>query len=187
MQQTMDPDSPQPFLAALDAISNTSLINRYRVGVERFDRRVFQMTDAQLDMAFLPDAGVGTWPIRVLLGHLADAEMVLVHRLRRIASEDRPLMQYWDENAFIDSGLMYGTPETGPKFPPGAFVATVHTLRQWTAGWLTTLAPEVFERSGLHSELGEQKFRAILQYNVFHLDHHAWYLNRKVQRLLGAG
>ena len=30
---------------------------------------------------------VGRWPIRVLLGHLADAELVFVHRMRRAVGE----------------------------------------------------------------------------------------------------
>lgn len=185
MQQTIDPSGPRPTRETLATIANQALINRLRVGVERFDRRVFNLSDDQLDMAFLPDAGVGTWPIRVLLGHLADAELAFIQRLRRVVAEQAPILQAWDENAFIDSNLMYGTPETGPKFPPGAFVATIHTLRQWTSGWLQTLPPDAFTRIGLHSERGEETFRTILEYDVFHLDHHAWYLNRKVFRMLG--
>ena len=62
------------------------LIARYRKGVENYDRRVFWLNASDIDTAFLPDAGVGRWPIRVLLGHLADAEMLFVHRMRKVAA-----------------------------------------------------------------------------------------------------
>src|SRR5262245_33171220 len=90
------------------ALSDGELIARYRRGLERIDPRVFELSDAQLDTAFLPDAGVGRWSVRVLMGHLADAELVFTHRMRRAVAEDHPVLGVMDENAFIDSGLYAG-------------------------------------------------------------------------------
>src|SRR5205814_380171 len=119
----------------------------------------------QLDMAFLPDAGVGNWPIRVLLGHLADAELAFVHRMRLVIAQENPILQAWDENAFIDSGI-YGSgyhhspsgatdkphAERGGTHaqPIGGPVATVHTLRKWTTDLLRTLDadPPAWKRKG---------------------------------------
>jgi hypothetical protein len=173
-----------PSLEATLAQSPTELLARFRVGVERFDRRVLTLMDSQLDTAFQPEGGVGRWPARVLLGHLADAEVAFVHRMRRCVAEDGPLFSVWDENAFIDSGL-YGTPETGPKFPIGGFIATIHTLRAWTGEWLTTLPESAFQRRAMHPERGEQSLRLILAYDTWHLEHHAWFLNLKVAKFLG--
>lgn len=91
------------------------LIARYRKGVENYDRRVFWLSASDIDTAFLPDAGVGRWPIRVLLGHLADAEISFVHRLRKTVAEDRPVLQSWDEEAFIDENLYGHMPQTSSK------------------------------------------------------------------------
>lgn len=168
----------------LAPLSTPDLIARFRIGVERFDRRLLQLDDAQLDMAFLPDAGVGRWPCRVLVGHLADAELAFVHRLRKVVAEERPILQPWDEQAFIDAGL-YGDARGGAQFPVGGFVAAIHTLRRWTGEWLATLTPEQFAREGLHPERGVQSVRVILEYDTWHLEHHAWYLNRKIERMLG--
>ncbi|MCW5765391.1 MAG: DinB family protein [Phycisphaeraceae bacterium] len=173
-----------PERRSLAAIPDAALIDRFRIGLENFDPRTVRLTDEQLDTAFLPDAGVGRWPCRVLLGHLADAELAFVHRMRRIIGEDGPVFSTWDENTFIDHGL-YGTPTTGARHPVGAFLAAIHTLRQWTGPWLATLTPEQFQRTGLHPQNGAQSLRAILEYDTWHLEHHAWYLNRKVARLLG--
>lgn len=181
----IDPAGPAPVFDAFSPLTPEALLERYRLGVERFDPRVLKLDDAQLDTAFRPDAGVGRWPCRVLLGHLADAEVAFVHRLRKVAAEDRPILQPWDEDAFIDAGL-YGTPQTGAKFPIGAFVAAIHTLRQWTAAWLPTLPEPAWTRTGLHTQRGEQSLRTIFTYDTWHLEHHAWYLNRKVARLTGS-
>lgn len=184
MAHLTDPTQPAPAISAFQAMSDQDVLARYRVGVERLDRRVFELSDAQLDTAFRPEAGVGRWPARVLLGHVADAEMVFVHRIRRAVGEDGPVFALWDENAFIDRGL-YGTPETGSKHPVGAYVATVHTLRLWTGPWLATLPASDWARQGMHPERGPMSVRTILNYATWHLEHHAWYLNAKVRRLLG--
>lgn len=169
-----------PRYAEIQALPDADLIERFRVGVENFDRRVFALSDDQLDLAFLPEAGVGRWPVRVLLGHLADAELLYVHRMRRTVGEDQPLLAVWDENAAIDAGLYHG-----PAHNIGAFVATIHTLRRWTGEWLATLTPEQLQRRALHPERGEMSIRKMLQDLTWHLEHHSAFLNAKIERLLG--
>lgn len=181
----IDPTRPAPTRDALASLPISELILRFATGVENLNARVTKLSDADLDTAFRPEANVGRWPCRVLLGHLADAELPFVMRMRRIVAEDHPMLEPWDENAFIDNN-MYGSPQTGARYPIGAFIATVHTLRAWTSGWLQTLPPQAFERKGLHAERGEQTLRTILEYDTWHLEHHAWFLNAKVARLTGS-
>lgn len=175
------PNPPDP--APIHELAIGEAIDRYAYGVENFDRRLFELTDAELDAAFFPEAGVGRWPVRVLLGHLADAELAQVHRARRTIAEEQPVLSAWDENAFIDAGL-YGTVSSGSLYPAGAFVAVVHTLRKWTTPWLRTLAEEQWERKALHPERGELTIRRMVTHITWHLEHHAWFLNRKVELLL---
>jgi hypothetical protein len=186
---------PVEFFASLPT---RDLIARYRKGVENYDRRVFWLSASDIDTAFLPDAGVGRWPIRVLLGHLADAEMVLVHRMRKVVAEDKPVLHYWDEDAFIDAN-MYGHVPSGTAQPPlsdeaskarvaaalGGFVAVVHTLRQWTGAWLESLDDAAFLREGMHTQAGPQSLKSILAYDAWHIEHHARFLKLKVDRLTG--
>lgn len=179
----MHPETaPDPTSCA--ALSWHELVARYAVGVDNFDRRVLSLHDAQLDTAFRPEAGVGRWPARVLLGHLADAELMQAHRMRRAFAEDGAVVALWDENAFIDAGI-YGTPETGPAHPVGAFLAVIHATRQWMATWLRTLDDPARGRAILHPERGRLTIRALLEHTTWHLEHHAWFLNRKVARFLG--
>lgn len=185
MPYSIDCTQPAPQREELTGLDHAALIDRYAIGVERFDRRVLELEHSELDTAFRPDAGVGRWPARVLLGHLADAELVFVHRMRRVVAEDGPLLAAWDEEAFIDRGL-YGGAEEGPRHPIAAFIATVHTLRQWTAPWLRTLQPPAWGRRAMHPQRGEQTTRVILEYATWHVEHHAWYLNAKVRKFRGA-
>jgi len=184
----ISPRDPQPKLETFLAWSPAELTARFAAGVENFDRRVFDLRDEQLDMAFLPDAGVGRWPIRVLVGHLADAELAFVHRMRLVVAQENPILQAWDENAFIDSG-MYGTDRTPPgqRQAIGGPIGAVHTLRKWTGDWFRSLDESAWKRKGLHTIRGEQTLQTILVYDTWHLEHHAWFLNAKVERLCGKG
>ena len=40
-------------------------------------------------------------------------------------------------------------------------------------------------RQGLHPINGPMSAREIANYNCYHLEHHAWYLNAKIEKLLG--
>lgn len=164
----------------IEKLSNEDLVVRYRRGLEAFDPRVFELSDEQMDMAFLPEAGVGNWPVRVLIGHLADAELAHTHRMRRAVAEENPVVNAWDENAFIDAGLY-----ADGRYPAAGFIAVIHTLRRWTSEWLRTLTPEQLDRKVMHEQRGAITVRKILAMTTWHLEHHARYLNAKVCKILG--
>jgi hypothetical protein len=164
----------------IEAQPIAELVARYRQGLAGFDNRLFELSDEQMDQAFLPDAGVGRWSVRTLVGHVADAELAYTHRMRRAVAEENPVLSGWDVEAFIDSGLY-----SDGRHPVPAFVAVIHTLRRWTAEWLLTLTPAQLERQALHPERGPESVRHMLALATWHLEHHARYLNAKVCRILG--
>lgn len=163
----------------IERLEPADLISRFRWGVEHFDRRVVQLDDELLDHAFLPDAGVGNWPVRAVVGHLADAELAFVHRIRRTLAEQSPVFGLWDEHAFIDAGLY------GNHAPVGGFIATIYTLRVWTGELLGTLTDEQWARTAMHPEYGPQSVKRIVAIDTWHLERHAWFVNAKIERLLG--
>ncbi|MCB9846295.1 MAG: DinB family protein [Phycisphaeraceae bacterium] len=165
-------------LESLSSLTNEQLLERYRWGVENLSSRIFELSDDQLDTAFLPDAEVGAWPVRDLCGHLADAEMAFTHRIRRALAEDGPTFEPWDEHAFIDSG-------TYRNAKPGGFVAVVYTLRVWLGELLESLTPQQWQRSGMHPQYGALTIRHMVEVTTWHLERHAWFLNRKVEKMLG--
>lgn len=166
------------------------LVRRYRFSVGAFDHRIFDLDDAQLDQAWLEEVGVGRWPARTLLGHLADAEVVFTHRIRKAVAEPGSVLSDWDEHAFVDAGLYDApapdtqTPNTEAP-PVGAFVGAIYTQRQWVGEWLGKLADDAWTRSVLHPQRGELTLRDLAVINTWHLEHHAWFLNAKAERFLG--
>jgi hypothetical protein len=179
----------------LEKLPSLQLIARYRRGIENFDRRVFDLAERQIDQAFLPDAGVGQWPVRVLIGHCADADLASVHRMRRAVAEDNPVLSNWDENAFVDANL-YGNQHEGYADSPegdharvmnalGGHMATIHTLRQWIGQWLMSLTEAQLDRAALHPERGRQTVRNMLALYTWHLEHHSKFLTLKLDRMLG--
>ena len=170
------------------------LVARFRRGVENFPPRVFHMAEELLDCGFAPEVAAehktGLWPIRTLLGHVADAEVVYTHRFRRAVAEDSPVNPNWDEQAFLDSGIYTGPIEgqrqtmTSPPSIAG-FVATIHTLRQWTGEWLQNLNADQWERKLMHPWFGAMNLKGLVALQVWHLEHHARYLSAKVEQLLG--
>ncbi len=177
----------------LMGLPNHELILRYRRGLESFDRRVFLLSEGQLDQAFLPDAGVGAWPARVLLGHLADAELAFVHRMRRAVAEDGPVLAVWDENAFIDANIYgcapadrpMGEDDMRPFGPIGAYIAVIHTLRQWTSLWLSSLTDAQMQRTAMHPVRGPMTVKQILSYATWHVEHHGRFLVKKLDKMIG--
>ncbi|MEO1279706.1 MAG: hypothetical protein AAFV77_12185, partial [Planctomycetota bacterium] len=108
--QACGPTSTTLEVAPMDALMEMDwgdLVRRYAVGVEWFDPRLFHLPDAELDTPFKAEAGAGQLPIRALVTHLADCELVYLHRLRRAVSEDTPMLGVFDEQAFFD-GPLYG-------------------------------------------------------------------------------
>lgn len=180
---------PAGELAGYAAMGAAALAERMRIGVERFDPRLLHLSDEQLDTAFLPSAGCGRWPARALVGHLADAELVLTHRMRRIAAEPGCVLALWDFEGFIDGGMYGSSPmagsDTTARLPVAGSIAVIHTTRQWNAAWLEQTPGPMLRREGMHPQRGAVSAHLMAAIDVWHLEHHAYYLNRKIARLLG--
>lgn len=177
-------------LQAVRAQPAEVLVMRYRQGIAHLDGRAFELEDLLADMAFLPDAGVGRWPVRVLMGHLADAEALFRWRMMRVLAERHPTLELWDEDSFIDGGLYgggvaIGEGEEAIRPPVGAYAAMIYTTRAATAAMLVQLPESAWARTGLHPERGVLTLHDLLASAVWHLEHHARFLNAKVFRMLG--
>jgi DinB superfamily len=169
------------------------LIMRYRRGVQNIDNRVLQLSERDIDMAFLPEAGVGRWPVRVLVGHLADAEVAAVHRMRRTIGEANPVVSLWDEDSFVDSGIYENGDKEYADSPEGdqarvmsalgGYMAVIHTLRQWTGQWLLTLTDADWQRTFMHPTRGEVSMKQYVAMNTWHVEHHAKFLTMKLDKM----
>jgi hypothetical protein len=170
------------------------LIERYRTGSVCLDGRVLSLEPGLLHREFDGSEGAGKWSCSAVLGHIADGELVNAMRMRRVLAEDGPELADWDEGAFVRSGLYApATAGVGGERPGGVaggrpaagFVAVVHTVRLWMGQFLASVPEADWSRSGLHMARGEMTLRDLLEHASWHLEHHAWFLARKLDALVG--
>jgi uncharacterized damage-inducible protein DinB len=123
--------------------------------------------------------GPGDWSIAELVTHLLDADLVAAERMKRVIAEDEPLLQSFDENAWIDR---LGAQEMSVEEAVNLFVAN----RRWMTRVLARCSEADFGRAGTHSEAGRLTLAALVTKMVNHLDHHLRFLYTKRGKL-GAG
>jgi hypothetical protein len=58
--------------------------------------RYFSLSDEDLARTYAP----GKWPVRYILQHLTDSETVFYDRIRRVLSEPRQVIWWYDEDAW---------------------------------------------------------------------------------------
>ncbi len=145
----------------MSAAHIASLIDQYEAGAPRLSALSKGLSPHQLDTRIAP----GTWSVREVIVHLLDSDLAATHRMRRIASEELPLIIAYDESAFADA-LAYSRTD----------LSLVHDLflanRRFCAAWLRTLPPEAFDRAGIHNQRGKVTLAQMVQGYIDHLAHH---------------
>jgi len=157
----------------------SSLIDAYDRGAELANDALRGLGAEELNRMPPPDAGpdVGKWSIQQVIIHLADAELAFADRIKRIAAEDEPVLQAWDENRFVER-LAYDS-----QSAQYAGILIALTRKQVTA-ILRALPEDAFARTGRHSQRGPQNILDVLGYAVPHLERHLKFVHAK-RKLMG--
>lgn len=139
----------------------TELLERFRKGPELLAVVTTGAAGAELDWA--PE---GKWPIRYVLAHLCDSEIVSTDRLRRMIAENNPTLQAWDQNLWA-ANLDYARRRT---------TDTLETFRRLRAGnyeLLKDLPAEAYARTANHTERGTITLREMVDSIASHTESHA--------------
>jgi uncharacterized damage-inducible protein DinB len=114
----------------------------------------------------------GTWSLAEVVAHLVDSDLVLADRMKRVIAEESPILQSYDEDAWIA--------RLGSRaMPPDEAAALFAANRKWMARVLRAQDESAFARSGIHSQTGRQTLAEILVKGANHLDHHLRFLYAK--------
>lgn len=156
------------------------LLERFRRGPELVAALMTGAAGSELDFVPAP----GKWSVRQIVAHLADSEMVMGDRFRRILAEDNPTLIAFDQNAWAEK-LNYSKRKSSES---------IEMFRRLRAANLEVLkdAPEsAFERAGTHSQRGVVTLRQIVELCAAHAESHARQLKEvreafKQQRRAGA-
>jgi len=119
------------------------------------------LTDPQLDKRL----DRSKWSIRQQVSHLADAEMNMVQRMKKVIAEDTPLLPAYDQDKWASS-LFYDGSSVDDS------IAVFFTLRASMTRVLKELKNGDFERTGIHTERGKLSLLDLLEDAVEHAEHH---------------
>lgn len=111
--------------------------------------------------------GEGKWSILQVIQHLADTELVQGWRIRRILTEEEPLLHGIDQDEWA----------RGLRYEDATLAAALDQLRSLRAANLRLLAvltDEELDRAGRHAERGRESLRTMLAlvagHDLVHLD-----------------
>lgn len=117
----------------------------------------------------------GKWSVIAVVQHLADTEMVIGFRGRMVLSEDRPVLQGYDQDRWATTGR-YDSAKLDTALGQLRGLRTAN-LRLWRS-----LSREELDRVGLHSERGEESIIHMLRLAGGHDLVH----RRQIDRILAA-
>jgi hypothetical protein len=143
------------------------LVQSYADGYNRFELAVEGISEDLLNYKPSPDK----WSIKEVIIHVCDAEMVAIHRMKKVISEENPLLLKFDPDAWA-SRLGYA------DLDHGAYLLLFKALRQSMAAVLQNLQPSDWERTGIHNVAGKQTLHDIVAMFDKHVDRHIAQINR---------
>jgi DinB superfamily len=149
----------------VDAEVRKALIRRYRDGHRVVVDALRGVSDKELDRSASDE-----WTPRMIAHHLADSEMMSAIRLRRLVTEDSPVLQGYDEVAFAR--------KLTSDRPIEPSLEAMRWARESTAQILERLTEDDWRRSGQHSESGSYAVEDWLSIYAKHAHDHAAQIKR---------
>lgn len=149
-----------------------SLINQYVKGSD--DLRMAVRGVAREDLLAYPVPG--TWSIQEIVIHLADSDLVISDRMKRVIAEDNPQLIGFDESKFVKN-LHY--PDQSVEDAVNLFELN----RRQMGRVLAKLPDSAFSRKGTHNERGPMTLEDLLGGAVNHLAHHLKFIVNKREKL----
>ncbi len=108
----------------------------------------------------------GKWSAREIVHHLADSESFSAQRLRKLLTEEHPVIQGYDQDAWAIL-LRYNLRDHAPALD------LFRAVRATTAQLLPEISDDDWQRAGWHSESGLYTATTWLQIYAVHAHDHA--------------
>jgi hypothetical protein len=114
----------------------------------------------------------GKWSTLEVVCHLAGTEIYLSDRIERTLAMEHPTLMAVDERPYPER-LHYQSLVLSEQLD--LFTA----LRRHTARVLRLQPAEAWQRTAVHSEMGEVTVRLLVQQATRHIRHHVWFIAEK--------
>jgi len=149
----------------MDAEERTGLIKRFRDGHRVVMEALSGITAEELDRS-----ASGEWTPRQTAHHLADSEMMSAIRIRRLLTEDKPVIEGYDEATFARK-LTFDRP-----IEPS--LEAMRWARETSAQLLERLTDQDWRKVGTHTENGPYSVEDWLTIYAAHAHDHAEQIKR---------
>ncbi len=149
----------------MKANERESLVKRYKEGHRAVMDAFRGVSEAELDRS-----ASGEWTPRQIAHHLADSEMMSAMRLRRLITEENPVIHGYDEGEFA----MKLTSDR----PIAPSLEAMRYARESTAQILDRMSETDWQRTGTHTESGLYSVEKWLTIYAAHGHDHAAQIKR---------
>jgi uncharacterized damage-inducible protein DinB len=147
-------------------------IQKYKEGISLFEYSSKDLSPEDL----LAKPGPGEWSSIEVFMHILDSDLAFSDRMKRVISEENPTLLKFDEKKYKER-LCY---------QPMVLSSAINLFtsnREVTIFHLNHLKPIDFSRVGNHSIRGPQTLAQILEFSVWHLNHHLKFIYGKRENL----
>lgn len=153
----------------------TELLDRYQKGIMLFEEAVRGVPADRIDSPPQP----GKWTARQIVAHVADCEAVAAVRYRMIAAQPGSTLTAFDQEKWANE-LLYG-------YQPWEDALRAYSSMRWhNLNMLRGLPLEIWSRSAIHEERGENTLFRMVKHNAEHVENHAGQVLNIRRRFAGA-
>lgn len=147
------------------------LIERYKQGYSSIIQEINGLTEEQL----VVKPSRNSWSIREIIIHVTDAELVHIHRMKSILSENNPLLTAFDQDLWT---TRLGTQHIDQTL----YLDLFKSLRESFHPILLSLTEQDYLRIGTHNLAGTQTFKEVLEHTIDHVENHILQIKRVKQQ-----
>lgn len=115
---------------------------------------------------------LGKWTIQQVVIHLADSELVVADRMKRVIADEKPQLAAYDENRWMEHLLC-------DEQSADDAILQVELTRRQLGRVLAKLPDDAWQRTGQHSERGPLSLRQLVEGEIKHFDHHVKFIHAK--------
>lgn len=140
-----------------------------------YDQFVLEMDELTWEQ-YLFKPNKNSWSIREIIIHVTDAELVHIHRMKSVLSEDNPLLMAFDQDAWT---VRLKTQTLDHQL----YLVLLKVLMDSFIPILMGLDDQDFMRVGTHNVEGELTFKELLEHSIEHIQTHTSQI-RKIKESL---
>lgn len=146
------------------------LIDEYKESYNKMVTEIEGLTQEQI----LYKPSENSWSIREIVIHVTDAELVHVHRMKSVLSENNPILTAFDQDEWTSKLQTQSLDHQ-------LYLSLLDAMINSFIPILTNLGENDFLRVGTHNIEGEVTFKELFEHSIEHIQNHVEQI-RKIKK-----